>query len=179
MGPTHWVTVASTVQGYTQVGYVPPSIYHQPQITITVRNSAGAIIAGGSTHYGPMVQPSANVNYSASEAFVIASGDNDAVTENDLVYCSLANSPFSSAAFTDTLRLTVSYWGPPVTIQNNLCYYGSLVCTPPTTATCPNGYGITFVPACPAYVRAEWLVSNVEGCIVSLVNAATGPGPCS
>ena len=75
-------------------------------------------------------------------------------------------------------RISTTYWGPPVTRINDLCYWGSLACSAGTTATCTHGYGLTFAPACPDYVKAEWLVVNGACVPVPYVQAASGAGPC-
>jgi len=75
-------------------------------------------------------------------------------------------------------RISTTYWGPPVTKTNDLCYWGSLACSAGTTATCTHGYGFTFAPACPNYVKAEWLVVNGSCVPIPYVQAASGPGPC-
>jgi len=102
-----------------------------------------------------------------------------AYTNNTIeqVICTIAGL-FFNTTINVSISLRVSYWGPPVTIQNDLCYWGSLACTPGTTATCTRGFGITFAPACPQYVKATWAVVNGSCIPVPYVEEATGPGPC-
>ena len=119
------------------------------------------------------------LSYQNNQNIAATPGVNYTFNWDGEVVCSLAG-VFYSVGGTDTLSLRVSYWGPPVTITNDSCYYGSLACSPGTTATCPSGTGVTFAPACPAYVRAEWLVRNGTQCIPpALISSATGAGPCS
>ena len=73
-----------------------------------------------------------------------------------------------------------SYWGPPVTVQGDKCFYGSLACNPGTTATCTSGYGFTFVPNCPNYVHAQFLYVLGECWKPAIfVSSATGAGNCN
>jgi hypothetical protein len=75
-----------------------------------------------------------------------------------------------------------AYWGPPVMVQGDKCFYSGLACNPGTTATCTGGYGvtgITFVPNCPQYVKAQWLVVFGSCWHPAYTTAATGPGNCT
>ena len=75
------------------------------------------------------------------------------------------------------VRISTTFWGPPVTVTNNVCFWGSLACSS-GTPTCRTGIGVSFFPSCPNYVKANYLVIN-GGCFgVHLTSAATGPGPC-
>jgi hypothetical protein len=77
------------------------------------------------------------------------------------------------------IRISTSYWGPPVTRSfSGLCFYGSLACTPGTTPTCRTGIGLGGYLTCPDYIKAEYLVVDGLCFGVHVSTAATGPGPC-
>jgi hypothetical protein len=75
------------------------------------------------------------------------------------------------------VRISTTFWGPPVTVTNDVCFWGSLACSS-GTPTCRTGIGISFFPSCPNYVKANYLVINGSCLGVHLTSAATGPGPC-
>ena len=120
------------------------------------------------------------LSYQNNQNIVATHAQNYQFTSDGEVVCSLAGTFFNSGGVTN-LSIRDSYWGPPVTITKDQCYYGSLACSPGTTATCPNGTGVTFVPACPPYVHAEWLYDTAMCQFISppLVNPAKGPGACN
>ncbi|MGO9210528.1 MAG: hypothetical protein ACLPXM_17345 [Terriglobales bacterium] len=75
-------------------------------------------------------------------------------------------------------RISTTYWGPPVVQTKDVCYWGSLACSV-GTPTCTTGIGVVFVPVCPAYVEANYLVISGQCFGVHLLTQASGPGPCN
>jgi len=126
---------------------------------------------------GNTVTPPTYLSVSNSQTINATPGVNYAESDEEEVYCSGLGSNIFQEGGGPLLKLTTTYWGPPVTEQNNKCYWGSLACSAGTTATCKGGTAIAFVPSCPQYVKATWLV--VGGvCTVFVGAAATGPGAC-
>lgn len=80
------------------------------------------------------------------------------------------------------LAIKDSYWGPPVMIQGDKCFYGSLACNPGTSATCsgPPG-GINLAPGCPNYVHTRWLYAFGQCWPPAISSKAQpqGPGDCN
>ncbi len=75
-------------------------------------------------------------------------------------------------------RWSTTYRGPPVVQTKDVCYWGSLACSV-GTPTCTTGIGVVFVPVCPAYVKANYLVINGSYCLgIHELTPASGPGPC-
>jgi hypothetical protein len=151
----------------------PPGAMHTGKVYLQLGSS------GGSWVYGNRVTPPTYLSVSNSRTINATPGVVYPESDTKNVNCSIVGNFFNSGGTTG-LSLRTSYWGPPVTIVGNTCYYGSLACSPGTTATCPNGTGVTFVPACPPYVKAEWLYDTGKGqCIPpAVVSSAKGPGAC-
>jgi hypothetical protein len=134
----------------------------------------------GGWEQGPSGCPSCYLSYQNNKSVSTAPNVGFTWEKSGQVICSVAGLIYSMAFQPNSLSLRVSYWGPPVTRSGNTCYWGSLACTAGTTATCTTGYGIIFVPNCPDYIKATWLVYDGTNCVPpAFVTTATGPGPCS
>ncbi|MFI5090504.1 MAG: hypothetical protein ACHP7P_10640 [Terriglobales bacterium] len=83
-----------------------------------------------------------------------------------------------SALSEQLVRISTTWWGPPVVQTKDVCYWGSLACSA-GTPTCTTGIGVVFVPVCPAYVEANYLVINGQCFGVHPLTEASGPGPCN
>jgi hypothetical protein len=179
------VHVTETITGYTQCSPTCPVGFHQPHIAYKVKNVNTGVIEQNQTvslgSYGPAqnINVSWTVNIQPTDP-CLAAGFQCEIDFTGTVFCTVIGNNLYNGTTTKHGSIKTAYWGPPVTITNDVCYYGSLACTAGTHATCPNGTGVTFVPACPAYVKADWLVMDGGQCVPpALINAATGPGPCN
>ncbi len=171
--PTISLTASGTVQGYTTCN-CPAGIYHQPQITLTLRNHAtGAIVAGNKIAYGPQVPPSYNVNfttsigYDCSDCFTIFEMGLDSL---EVVYCSMQGGPFAvylfsmyvEAAQTMTIftGTTSNCQTMPVTGLVTCAYSVNNWCTPMTTPPDLNMDGQEVRDTYPISASSNWLVGG-------------------
>jgi hypothetical protein len=121
------------------------------------------------------VSPFSYLSYQTTSSVQGTEGQQVSGTTEADVICSVIGQMFGSGG-SPLIKITTTRWGPPVTRSGDVCYWDSLACSV-GTPTCIHGYGIIFTIGCPSYTRIDWLV--VEGaCIVSVAEAASGPGPC-
>lgn len=111
----------------------------------------------------------------ASASILQEAGDGSVVGTNevDFAFCGSATASLSSG-----ISIKKTTWGPPPIVTNDQCIYVTLACafgTPTCKSATP---GITFVPSCPSYMLAQYLVVNGT-CEFALGTAATGPGECN
>ena len=106
-----------------------------------------------------------------------SSGDDYSFTWGAEAICSVAGTFFNTGGNIKA-RIAQTSWGPPPTELNDQCYYTLLACSS-GKPTCSAVEGITFVPACPKYMKGETLVLNGV-CIYPTIGVeAGGPGSCN
>ncbi len=77
------------------------------------------------------------------------------------------------------ISIRTTYYGPPVTLEDDECTWHSTACSSGTHPTCPFGWSFGFVNNCPNYIKGKFLVVAGECLPLDWVQAASGPGPCN
>jgi hypothetical protein len=116
------ITLSSTIQGYVTIQNIPPGIYHQPRITITVKNYATGVIVAQQEGFGPQVFPTTNVSYTYSLVFDALDGVDYDINENNAVFCSFSGTNFIARVFDFQL-------GAGYTLVKNLSSASGYNCT--------------------------------------------------
>lgn len=118
------------------------------------------------------------VNLSQSWQAPYQKGVSIASSSGGYISCNIIGT-FFAFSVSEVFRIATTYRGPPVSVHFDVCYWGSVACSS-GTPTCTSGVGFIFVPSCPNYVAAEFLVANGICLPVALkMTAASGPGPCN
>jgi len=128
--------------------------------------------------YGPGVPPQNYISVTNNQSVQGAEGGVYEDDTTEAVNCTVGGLVFV-ANINKVFRIAATYWGPPVVKNGDLCYWSSNACSAGTTPTCTATFGLTFAPACPNYVKLDFLV--VDGVCIGhgFIHAETGPGPCS
>jgi len=154
------------------------AIYHQGKVNLTIGNTGGWV-------YGGQVNPNSYISVTNSQTLANPAFNTDyTLNSAEEVFCSGAVALVFLQGGPTVFRIATTYFGPPVVETGDKCYWGSLACSAGTQPTCKAGSGYTFAPACPQYVRTDYLVVNngitAPVCIsIGDIFAATGPGPCN